>query len=196
MNINSVSLSNYGASAIKPSIAKNIAFSGKQKSDSVEIRSNKAENKSFLNTVMSKIGVKTGYERDMKVNRPYALDMAEVRAGLLPRKTAALCIRYGNSDISNAKPEVIDKVKAYLAETGIDVKDKNLRLLKIADSDKARLIFKQVSYYDENEDKSIVFTDKGEPNYKISYQYDKLGAIKDYDITDVYLNDTNEWVET
>ena len=89
----------------------------------------------------------------------------------------------------------MDKVKAYLTETGIEVKDENLKLLKIADSDKARLVFRQVSYYDENEDKSIVFTDKGEPNYKISYQYDKLGAIKDYDISDIYLGDDNEWVK-
>ena len=196
MNVNPVSIGNYTAGAYKP-VSKNcVAFCGKQETDTVEIGGKSPDKTPLLKSVLGKLGVKTGYERDMKIQRPYALDMAEVRAGILPRRVAALCLRYGNSDISNVAPEVIEKVKAHLTETGIEVKDKNFRLLKIADSDKARIIVKQISYYDENEDKSIIFTENGEPNYKIRYEYDKLGAIKDYDMSDIYFADEKKWEET
>ena len=184
MGINSVFLSNYGVSAVKPSIAKNIAFSGKQKTDSVEIRSNKPETAPFfLKKVFDKCGLKTGAERDKAVKLPEILDLGALRTGRLSKRVAAICMRYGNADISQVKPKFLDKVKSNLVKTGINIKNDNMKLVIMSDSNKNWVVrYKIVSYYDDKTGTSIVFDEAGDPAYRLSYKYNSLGSIKGYKI--------------
>ena len=122
---------------------------------------------------------------------PYVLDSAYMRAGVISPKQAALTFRYGNADISEVKPEIVEKVKNNLKTMGIDEVDNNsLKLMKVADGDKEMVVYKRLSYYDEQSKKSIVFTPSGDMDYKVSYKYSSNGNIIDFDISDIYTDNT------
>ncbi|MBQ9246708.1 hypothetical protein IJ182_10625 [bacterium] len=131
-------------------------------------------------------------ERNEKL--PYVIDAAYVRAGVQSRSVMAKCYRYGNATIHCCEPEVLEKVKTNLHQMGIKrIKNSNIKVTRSADFDKSIYISKIVSYYDEDEQKSIVFTPEGDMNYKLTYTYSPAGKIEDFDISDVYMRDSNEW---
>ena len=91
---------------------------------------------------------------------PYVLDAACYRAGIINPKQVALTYRYGNAQISEAEPEIVEKVKSNLQKMGInEINENNLKLFRVADGDKERFVYKRFSYYDETDKKSIIFSE-------------------------------------
>ncbi len=118
---------------------------------------------------------------------PYVLDAACYRAGIINPKQVALTYRYGNAQISEAEPEIIEKVKSNLQKMGInEINENNLKLFRVADGDKERFVYKRFSYYDETDKKSIIFSQNGEMDYKVAYMFSAKGEILDYYHTDIH----------
>ena len=131
------------------------------------------------------------HKKEKAPQLPYVLDYSLIRGGRTPMSTIAQCYRYGNCDIRECEPDVLDTVKSNLSQLGIEeIESKNIKVVREFDSDKDIYLRKKVSYYDKNKKESIVFTTKGVPDYRIKYKFDINGTIQDCFIAEKYPNST------
>jgi hypothetical protein len=192
MKINSINYSLYAGKEINNKSNKAVpAFNGEDKNGENSVYSDGKISRALA--ALAKICKKNTEPEEVRARKmvPYVLDFALLRADAISKKQAALTLRYGNTGISIEKPEIVEKAKANLEAAGIDVINGNLKLMKVADSDKERYVYKRITYYDEASKKSIVFNPQGDFDYKVSYKYSPNGDITDFDLSEIYTN--NKW---
>ncbi len=103
--------------------------------------------------------------------------------------------RYGNTEISMIAPEIIFEARERLKEMGIkDIQDKHIHVIvEDAPYDKDHDKYNIISYYDEEKDASIRFTNDGDRAYLVKYNRTSDKRIIDCYFDQYYDFYTKKW---
>lgn len=184
MNISPVNYSNYYINNTTPN--NNINF----QRHNTDNKTPEQKSQSNINIRKTLTSIRKLFTRQPKcrINLPYAIDKSLVRKGQIPRTTIANCYRFGNCNIAHCEPEILETVKANLYKAGIkDIKKKNIKVVRFSERPNQNYMYmqKSISYFDEDSQKSFVFTPDGKLHYKLEYENDDKGNIKDCFVTDI-----------
>lgn len=103
--------------------------------------------------------------------------------------------RYGNTEISMIDNTIIFEAKERLKEMGIkDIQDKHIHVIvEDAPYDREHDKYHIISYYDEEKDASIRFTNDGDRAYLVKYNRTSDGRIVDCYFDQYYDFYTKKW---
>lgn len=112
------------------------------------------------------------------------------------KKHAALLERYGNTEPSKVAPEIIKVAIERLEEMGFsEIKRDNIHIIHEEASYEADHDFNIITYYDENKQASVRFTNDGDLAYLAKYRYSPTGEIIDHYYYRYYDFNNKKWTD-